>query len=107
MTPHYHQTLSSSDIRLLTKDRLSNSVSLPLENVGQTVLGAPRAAGNHRGDLPGHHVGEREGGGGAGLRLGRQEHRAVHPQEAGGLLSKGHTHTYSLMGSGQCSGSRI
>ena len=76
MPPHYRHPLSSYQ-------------TLLLENVGQTVLRAARAAGHHRGDLPSHHVGERERGGGAGLRLGRQEHRAVHPQEAGGLLSKG------------------
>ena len=82
-TPHYQQPFTSSDICP------SNPLSLLVENVEQAVLWPAWAAEHHRGDLTGHHVGELQGGGGAGLRLGRQEHRAVYPQEAGGLLSKG------------------
>lgn len=40
-------------------------------------------------------MGEREGGGGAHVRLGGQEHRQLHTQEAGELLSEHHVHSSS------------
>lgn len=55
-------------------------------NVVRSDSAAERAEADHSGNLQGDHVGERQGGGGAGVRLGRQEHRPVHPQEAGELL---------------------
>lgn len=44
------------------------------ENVSQSAGSAAGSPKHHRGDLQSHHVGEREGRGGACVRLGRQEH---------------------------------
>lgn len=54
------------------------------------VVRSDAAAGRTRADPPGNvqrdHVGERKGGRGADLRLGRQEPGPVHPSEAGELF---------------------
>lgn len=58
--------------------------------------GRPAAgpAEHHRGDLCTDHMGERPRGGGASVRLGRQQHRRLHPSETGELLSES---THSLL----------
>ncbi len=60
--------------------------SLVPANVICSDTAASRPPADHSGNVQRDHVGEHQGGGGAGVQLGRQEHRTVHPTEAGELL---------------------